>query len=323
MGNIAAEAVQVAVGIATAASGEVLVAQRPAGKRHGGEWEFPGGKLMDGESPEAALRREWKEELDVPIDVLGPECRFHHDYEHGRVELICFQVRMRGEPRPLEGQRIQWIRPADFGRLPFVAGDRHLLTRLQLPRTYLVSQAQARGCDEWLRDLERLLVRGIRLVQLREPGLDDTTYANLAERCELLCRRHGAELLLNRSIEWLEPFTKAGVHLSAAAARGIATVGGAGRFPGRRVAVSAHHAEELDLARDLGADFVTLSPVLPTLSHPGCKHLGWNEAERLIRDCPLPVFLQGGMTPAHLAQARRVGAHGVSFMRAADDLLTG
>ena len=66
------------------------------------------------------------------------------------------------------------------------------------------------------------------------------------------------------------------------------------------------------MAAGIGADFVTLSPVLPTASHPGAPHLGWERAAELISMTHLPVYLLGGLSPEHLERAFQVGAQGVA-----------
>ena len=83
------------------------------------------------------------------------------------------------------------------------------------------------------------------------------------------------------------------------------------------VSASCHDAEELTLAERLGADFVVLSPVLPTPSHPGAAHLGWSRFAEMIVDYPLPVYALGGLHADDLAQARGCGAHGIALKSAA------
>jgi 8-oxo-dGTP diphosphatase len=79
------------------------------------------------------------------------------------------------------------------------------------------------------------------------------------------------------------------------------------------VGASCHDAAELARAAELELDFVALGPVLPTTSHQGAAHLGWERFQHLIADYPLPVFALGGLTPADLETARRCGAHGIAL----------
>jgi len=100
-----------------AAQWQILLAQRPAGKSLAGLWEFPGGKLEPGESPEQALIRELREELGIKAaeSALLPCCFASHDYGgfHLLMPLyLCADY--SGEPRPREGQALAWVRPGQL-----------------------------------------------------------------------------------------------------------------------------------------------------------------------------------------------------------------
>lgn len=79
--------------------------------------------------------------------------------------------------------------------------------------------------------------------------------------------------------------------------------------------VSAHGHAEIVHARDLGADFAVLGPVLATASHPEQAPLGWPGFAAGIRDAGMPVYALGGQSPATLAEARLHGAHGIAGIR--------
>lgn len=92
------------------AAGRVLIAERPAGKPMAGRWEFPGGKIAEGETGDAALRRELREELG--IEVVDAEWRMAlvHAYPEREVELAFHVVTaFTGDPQPLDGQRLRWV----------------------------------------------------------------------------------------------------------------------------------------------------------------------------------------------------------------------
>jgi 8-oxo-dGTP diphosphatase len=111
--------------------GLILIARRPAALHLGGLWEFPGGKPHPGESPQAALEREIREELGAAAAV-GPLLEtVDWTYPEKRVRLSFFRCTIAGEPRGLEGQEIVWVRPAELAAYRFPPADAVLLERLR------------------------------------------------------------------------------------------------------------------------------------------------------------------------------------------------
>jgi 8-oxo-dGTP diphosphatase len=105
--------VHVVAGALFDAEGRVLLAQRPEGKHMAGGWEFPGGKVDPGETPLQALKRELHEELGIEAHSARPLIAYEHPYPHRTVLLDLWHVtEYSGEPRPLEGQPLQWV-PVD------------------------------------------------------------------------------------------------------------------------------------------------------------------------------------------------------------------
>jgi 8-oxo-dGTP diphosphatase len=116
------------------ADGRVLLAQRPPGKPMAGLWEFPGGKIHAGESPEAALIRELKEELDIDVTeaCLAPFTFASHRYEQFHLLMPLYVCRRwNGSLRALEGQTLAWVRPAKLGEYPMPPADKPLVAMLQ------------------------------------------------------------------------------------------------------------------------------------------------------------------------------------------------
>jgi 8-oxo-dGTP diphosphatase len=111
--------------------GLLLVTQRLAGTHLAGHWEFPGGKCEPGERPSACLAREIREELGVKA-VVGPEIhRTRYSYDERRLELVFFRCELEGEPQPLLGQDLRWVRRDELGALRFPPADSELIALLQ------------------------------------------------------------------------------------------------------------------------------------------------------------------------------------------------
>jgi len=112
----------------------VLLAQRPEDKAMAGLWEFPGGKVEDGETPEACVIRELKEELglDISESCLAPLTFASHGYDAFHLLMPLFVCRVwDGRPKPKEGQALKWVRPNDMGAYPMPPADRPLVAFLR------------------------------------------------------------------------------------------------------------------------------------------------------------------------------------------------
>ena len=116
------------------ADGRVLLAQRPEGKPMAGLWEFPGGKVDPGETPEAALIRELEEELgiDVSANCLAPFTFASHGYAEFHLLMPLYVCRVwQGIVTPREGQALRWVRRAKLGELPMPPADKPLVAMLR------------------------------------------------------------------------------------------------------------------------------------------------------------------------------------------------
>jgi 8-oxo-dGTP diphosphatase len=115
-------------------AGRILLARRPEGKKMAGLWEFPGGKIAPGETPEAALVRELQEELGIAVAAadLGPFTFASHAYDGFHLLMPLYLCRRwRGEPKPKEGQALAWVAPDRLIEYPMPAADRPLIPMLR------------------------------------------------------------------------------------------------------------------------------------------------------------------------------------------------
>ena len=304
---------QVVAGILERADGRVLITQRPEGKVYAGYWEFPGGKVEAGESAFEAIARELREELTVEVEVAYPWLRRRFIYPHATVELRFLRIpKWRGEVHGNEGQAFSW-EPADAPTVePMLPANGPILAALRLPFHYALTQAVEVGVDAQLAALDAALLRGLRLVQVREPGMAEGALAAFAREVVVRAHRAGACVLVNGDADLARRVGADGVHLRAAQ---LAALSERPALP--LVGASCHDAAELEQAGALGCDFAVLGPVAATLTHPGARPLGWRAFAALASASTIPVYALGGLSPSDLEAARSHGAQGTAFQRAA------
>jgi 8-oxo-dGTP diphosphatase len=122
----------VAAGILHDSSGRILIAERLCDGPFNGLWEFPGGKITDGETSAEALNRELAEELGIEVTTSRPFMELHHEYPDRTVDIEFFVVTSwKGEPAGLEGQGLRWLLPSNLDPEVLLPADVAVLEALQ------------------------------------------------------------------------------------------------------------------------------------------------------------------------------------------------
>lgn len=300
----------VAVGVVNNPSGQILVAQRPAGDVYAGYWEFPGGKVERDETDRQALLRELREELGIEVRGAEPLIRITYAYPERWVALRVFRVtQYLGVPGAREGQLLRWVAPPQLGDLSFLPANRNILRAIQLPNRYAILDVGPDALGTWKQRLERQLQLGLRLIQLRAKALSPQTCYAVARAVAAVCASAGVELVLNGDPAVAEALG-IGLHLPSAVLRQLSCRPRVA--PGRWLSVSCHDLYELQLAQLVDADLALLGPVLPTVSHPGAPPLGWQRFAELAELVSFPVYALGGLTVADQTAAQRAGAQGIA-----------
>jgi 8-oxo-dGTP diphosphatase len=254
------------------------------------------------------MRREIREELGIEVQALAPLLRLEHRYPEKTVLLDTWRVlRWAGEPHGAEGQPLRWLLPAQMDPADFPPADIPIIRALQLPPLYLISPDLADE-RELAAFVQRAQAGAATLLQVRLRARPLLAPALVAQ---LRAALPAARILLNSDTLAALPAAADlhgadGVHLTAAALRQ------ATHKPAPLCGASCHDATELALARALGLDFATLSPVQATATHLQAVPLGWPRFAALAAGAGLPVYALGGMRRAQLDEAVAQGAIGLA-----------
>ena len=178
----------------------------------------------------------------------------------------------------------------------------------ELPRLYAITDRRKYG-EDFLRTLESILKKGIKMVQLREKELGGRELYKLALKVRELTRKYGALLLINERFDVAVAVEADGVHLPE---RSFPPSVVKKLFPELRVGFSAHSPEGVIYAEEEGADFVTFGPVFKTSSHPDAKPAGTMKLKEIAQRVNIPIYALGGVTWDRIKLCYKNGAYGVA-----------
>lgn len=295
---------------------EVLVAQRLVKDRYFEKWEFPGGKIEQGESPLTALSRELNEELEIQVLATSPLIQLDHNYPDRHVRLHVFEVnKFSGEPHGKEGQAIQWVKPQYCAELDFLQANEPIVNAVLLPKLMLITDIAKYGIERTLSRISSLQRKyGELIVQLRENTADVSLLVSYKTQIAPLLKQ-GSLLLLNGSPRVAEELNFDGVQLGAQRAGDVFNRDDI-KLPW--VGASCHDKDELQHAEKI-ADFALLSPIQATKSHPNLKPKEWGFFQQLAEQAVLPIYALGGLAPQDYEKARLQQGQGVAILSKAWD----
>lgn len=304
---------KVAVGVIRNEAGEILISKRAEGVHQGGLWEFPGGKVEQGESTFQALQRELDEELGLSIISAKPLINVNYEYSDLNVSLDVLTVTIyEGDAVGLEGQAIKWLPVSDLNSYSFPAANQGIIHAIQLPECYPIVDSCLGDTADMLIHLQYLIDGGYKMIQLRAKDFAKDAFLNLAQQAIELCKTSNVELFVNTSLKTAVNLGAAGVHLNSKLLEKRNEV--FERYP-VSVAVSCHCEFSLHKAVQLGAKFAVLSAINRTDSHPLTEPLGWQQFAELVKGAQLPVYALGGVCVQDIATVRKCGGQGVAGIR--------
>lgn len=305
--------IQVAAGVLVHPENkDIFICKRLDGTPYEGFWEYPGGKIEPGETAQQALARELDEEIGVRIGTVEPLITIRHDYPDRSVRLQVFFIHeFEGQPWGKEGQETAWVPPKKLKTVRFLEGNRPITDAVILPRLHAITDL-ARFSRKLIIDRIESFSRP-HIIQVRDKHLDDVEFARWAKRVVEAARFTNSTVMLNRSVEervaLLEETGAHGLHLDS---RQLSKIQHRPIKDDLWLSASCHNAAELNRAEKINTDFVLLSPVMPTASHPSANALGWAGFSELCATANLPVFALGGLGQTEATVAWKAGAQGIA-----------
>ncbi len=286
-------------------NGKILIAQRDAEKHQGGKWEFPGGKVEQGESAQQALAREIDEELGIQIESVTPLIQIHHHYAELSVFLDVFTINAwQGEAYDKEGQPMRWVELNEIHHYSFPTANKPILQALLLPDTCLITP-EIIDEAEFRQGILRCLDQGLKLIQFRAKTLAPSTYIKRAMWLIKQCRAYKTSLVLNSPPSELGYHQ--GLHLTSSQ-----LLTATSRPKKDLLSVACHNRRELLKAQQLEVDFIFLSPIKATTSHPEAIGNGWQWFAENIKEINIPVYALGGLGVNDTETAKQKGAQGIA-----------
>ncbi len=306
--------IKVVAGIIRDPAGRVLLGQRLPGTHLAGLWEFPGGKIEAGESSAQALKRELKEELGIDISSQQAFICITHQYPEKTIQLQALEVHSwQGRIESCEQQNLQWVQVKDLASIKMPAADIPIVKAMQLPAQLRITPS----CEDWqayLQCLKSDLVKGNDFIQLRAANLSPSEQTQLLNSVACIKGRTAAKIIINFGTDPASYQNQLdGLHLKSAQLQQIQQRPIAAN---KLLSAACHNLEEVRQAEKIGVDFITLSPLYSTSSHPTTKVLGESAFQELCKQTNLPVYALGGVEQSDLAKIRTLGGQGVAGISA-------
>jgi 8-oxo-dGTP diphosphatase len=323
--------VHVAVGVifdcAPTEKGKILIAKRADHQHQGGLWEFPGGKVEAGERVQIALQRELQEELGLQasIDDMRPLITIPFHYPDKSVLLDVWAVynaaafkESMGTASSLnesigrEGQPLAWVEQSELGSYKFPAANKAIIDTLLLPKQIAISLDNSNP-EIILTQMANTLKNHSNIwIQLRAPSLDQLHYTQLAMKLYGICQEAGSKLIWNCPSDWYQVAFADGLHLSNNNFNALNTSKDERPIPPNQwLSMACHNLSELAVAQEL-ADYVLVSPVLKTKTHPRANILAWSGFKAMTEQSRIPCYALGGMQTSDIECSIQSGGQGIA-----------
>jgi 8-oxo-dGTP diphosphatase len=311
--NIEPEAVHVNVSVAVLINDnhQVLLGQRPPQKSWEGWWEFPGGKIEKGETSSEALYREIYEEIGVKITQFKKWVTRKYSYDGNDITLHFFKVqKWEGEVTPQENQKLVWTYLKNPNVSPILPANLFVQKSFDLPKYYAITNLSETSRKVFFNQLQNKISNGLKMIQVREKNISIDDFKIFAKEVIKICKPKNVKVIINSNVNLAYEIKADGVHLTS---KDIISIK---KLPKNLiVSASCHNQEEIDIAEKLNLNFLVLSAIRKTQSHPDIKPIGWDKFENIVNRVNTPIYALGGLGVKDYEVALENGAIGIASQR--------
>jgi 8-oxo-dGTP diphosphatase len=303
--------IKAVVGVLRNESGQILIAKRQNHQFMAGFWELPGGKIEGDETTEETIIRELNEELGIKVNTLSLHQTMQHTYADRMVELCIYNIdEYKNSPIGAEGQEINWVNIDELTNYELLPTMKAFYNSVVLPNKYWITPSSNHQSDEWINKFEQKLTSGITLIQLRSKTPLDVSFVKSLHH---QCQQNNVKLLLNTPNKTFDESYCDGWHITT---NEMFKLDSRPCADDKLLGASTHNLEEALKAQDIGADFIVISPVQATQTHPDTIPIGWKAAEEVVNKLNIPVYFLGGMGIDDLDKTLKIGAQGIAGVSA-------
>ena len=305
------EIIKAVVGVLDNNLGQILIAKRQAHQFMAGYWELPGGKIDPGETQQQAIIREMDEELGIQVNKTSLHQCMQYQYPDRIVELSIYRVEdYQNTPHGKEGQAVAWVDIDGLSNYQLLPTMRAFIHSITLPKHYWITPSTEHHSDDWLAKFDQKIQQGIKLIQLRSKVDLDREFI---QHLYIKCQQQNVNLLLNiPNKSFNEPYAN-GWHMTTREMLSLTT---RPCSDDKLLGASTHNLDEALRAQEIGADFVVISPVQATQTHPDTPPIGWEAAKEVVDQLNIPVYFLGGMSLEDLDKTLELGAQGIAGVSA-------
>jgi 8-oxo-dGTP diphosphatase len=290
---------RVVVGVIFNAKNEVLIAKRKPEQFKADFWEFAGGKIENNETKQQTLEREINEELGIKITNCEYKFNLIQKYPQKIVDLAVFVIsQYTGKIIGKEGQEIQWVGRKNIKNYQLLPTVMPIFNRLTLAKIYNILNYD----NNFWQNLEQKKHQ-MQMLQLRSKT---DVKSSKIEKIYQICQKNNIKLILNI------PNTKEnlkfcdGYHITSK------NLTNPEIYITKIISCATHNENEIQLANQINADIITLSPVRTTTTHPNVTTLGLKQAGVLAKNSNALVYFLGGMQKNDVSLAQKNNAFGVA-----------